>query len=854
MTTAKTSFARLPELPIITLLDELALTLQHHHQLVLEAPPGAGKTTLVPLALRNAEWLRGRKIVMLEPRRVAARAAAVRMAALLDEPVGKTVGYTMRLEQKCSRDTIIEVVTEGILTRRLQQDPSLDDTALVIFDEFHERSMHSDLGLALCMQSRELLRDDTDPLKLLVMSATLDAQAIADLLGGAPKLTSAGRSFPVEIKYAQHTPERTELISTLATTVAQALSKHSGDCLVFLPGQREIHQLKAALTASLSNEIAVMPLYGSLSLAEQQKALAPLTTEPIKTRKVVLATDIAETSLTIEGVHIVVDSGLARKPKFDPRTGMTRLHTGPVSIASSIQRAGRAGRLAPGNCYRCWTETAQHQRAAQATPEILQSDLAPLAMQLLQWGVNDPAQLQWLDEPPRPAFQQACDLLFRLNAIDTPTACALNEHGQAMAALPLHPRLAHLLLVATELERLQLAASVAAILSEAIPDIGQRTDLMLVVETVEGRRTLPGQHRAWLQRIRQQRGLLLSLLGHNRDAMSTDEDLNALGLLIANAYPERIARKRSQGRNRYLLANGRAAQLSANDPLAGTEWLAIADIGGVTNQSEDRIFAAASLTPEDFDGGLATQKTQERVIEWRENRLVAQDQVRIGAILLEQRAASDVTADDRTAATLNYIRQQGLGVLPWNSDINQWRARVALVRENDNSPELWPDLSDEALAATIDDWLAPYLIDIDNLQSVKRLDLASIVHAMLPWSQQQLLEQLAPARISVPSGNRISINYLHSPPQLEVKLQEMFGCEETPSIIHGKVALLIHLLSPARRPLQITQDLAGFWRNGYEAVKKEMKGRYPKHPWPDDPLSAQATQLTKKRLSADAKK
>ncbi|WP_339067237.1 ATP-dependent helicase HrpB [Teredinibacter turnerae] len=854
MTTVKTSSARLPQLPIATLLDELALTLQHHHQLVLEAPPGAGKTTLVPLALRTAEWLRGRKIVMLEPRRVAAKAAAVRMAELLEEPVGKTIGYTMRLEQKCSRDTIIEVVTEGILTRRLQQDPSLDDTALVIFDEFHERSMHSDLGLALCMQSRELLRDDTDPLKLLVMSATLDAQAIADLLGGAPKLTSAGRSFPVKVTYAQHTPNRADLVSILATTVVQALNKHSGDCLVFLPGQREIHQLKAALSESLSNEVAVMPLFGSLSLAEQQKAISPLTTDPIKTRKVVLATDIAETSLTIDGVHIVVDSGLARKPKFDPRTGMTRLHTGPISIASSTQRAGRAGRLAPGNCYRCWTETAQHQRAAQATPEILQSDLAPLAMQLLQWGVNDPQQLQWLDEPPKPAFQQACDLLFRLKAIDTPAACALNEHGQAMAMLPLHPRLAHLLLVATEFGRLPLAASVAAILSEAIPDIGQHTDLMFVVETVEGRRSLPSQHRAWLQRIRQQRGLLLSLLSHNREANSTDEDLNALGLLIASAYPDRIARKRTQSRNRYLLANGRAAQLSPNDSLAGTEWLAIADIGGVTNQSEDRIFAAASLTKEDLNSGLAAQKTQERVIEWRENRVLAQDQVRIGAILVEQRAASNVTAEDRTAATLNYIRLQGLGVLPWNSDINQWRARVALVRENDNSSALWPDLSDEALMETIDNWLAPYLIDIDNLQSLKRLDLASIVHAQLPWSQQQLLEQLAPTRIKVPSGNHISINYLQSPPQLEVKLQEMFGCEETPSIINGKVALLIHLLSPARRPLQITQDLAGFWRNGYEAVKKEMKGRYPKHPWPDDPLSAQATQLTKRRLSADAKK
>lgn len=841
-------------LPVDAVLDDLKQALRQRHEAVLEAPPGAGKTTRVPLALLDAPWLAGKKILMLEPRRIAAKNAAHRMASLLNESVGQTVGYRMRLDNKTSRATRIEVITEGILTRLLQQDPSLESVGLVIFDEFHERSLDADLALSLCLKGRELFRDDSNPLKILVMSATLDSAAIASLLDDAPLVRSEGRTYPVTIRYGQAAKPGERIVERMVATLRQALSDNpDSSILAFLPGQSEIHRTTAALGEWLVERklrgVHLRPMYGNLTLEEQQQAIAPLTGASAGERKVVLATNIAETSLTIEGVDVVIDSGLVREARFDPGTGMTGLHTTRISRASSTQRAGRAGRLAPGVCYRLWTESQQEQLAAHNTPEMLRADLAPLALQLLQWGVNDPAELRWLDVPPSGLWQQALDLLATLGAIARKDdSHVLTAHGQVMVDLPVHPRLAHLLLCGAQVGHLQTAAYLASLLSERNPFSQDNPDISLPLDMLAGKANCPPQQQGWLTRTRQ---LANQFVAQVRSQALPESTVSFLlpasqlnGYLLACAYPDRMARRRHSGG--YQLANGRSAELPDKHAIGNQPWLVIAEVSSMIGGKSDTIRAATVLDDKLFASALAEQVRVHTVLEWdkKSERFLAETQHKIGALVLQRTTLQNVPPEAKSAALIGFIRKQGLDLLPWQAEHAQWCARVNLLRRVE--PEQpWPDVSREHLLATLEAWLAPYLDVVNLLHDFKKLDLSAILSTLLPWTLQQRLEQLAPQRLDVPSEHAIAIDYSQSPPVLAVKLQEMFGCEHTPTIANGRVALLVHLLSPAGRPLQITQDLAGFWRTSYHDVKKDMKGRYPKHPWPDDPLQAVATRKTK---------
>ena len=840
-------------LPINAVLDDLRHALRTRHEVVLEAPPGAGKTTRVPLALLDEPWLAGKKILLLEPRRIAAKSSAYRMAQTLGESVGQTVGYRMRLDHKISRQTRIEVITEGVLTRLLQQDPALDGVGLVIFDEFHERSLDADLALSLCLKGRELFRDTDNPLKLLVMSATLDSGAIAELLANAPVIRSEGRSFPVDIIYAQAAKPHERLVERVVATVRHALhSNPDSSVLVFLAGQGEIHRTAERLGDYLleqrMRDVQLRPMYGNLSLDEQQQAIAPCSDG---TRKVVLATNIAETSLTIDGVNVVVDSGQVREARFDPNTGMTGLHTARISRASSTQRAGRAGRLAPGTCYRLWTENQQEQLAAHTTPEILRADLAPLALQLLQWGVDDPAELQWLDAPPVGAWQQALDLLESLGAITRKgLSLVLTAHGQAMANLPVHPRLAHLLICGAQNGQLATAANLAALLNERDP-FQDNPDVSWRLDVLAGKVKCPMPQQGWLQRTRQLAQQFVEQTRNQTLPSGVSFLLPAAqshGYLLACAYPDRLARRRHSGG--YQLANGRSAEFAQHNVLSNQAWLVVAEVSSSVGGKSDTIRSAVALDEKLFSTGLAAQVREQTVVEWdsKAGRFIAEQQHKIGALVLQRKALVNVPREAKSAALIAFIRKQGLDLLPWQSQHEQWCARVNLLHRLE--PEQpWVDVSRARLLADLETWLAPYLDDVNTLTDFKKLDLTTILSALLPWDMQQRLEKLAPERLDVPSGHSIAIDYRQNPPVLAVKLQEMFGCEQTPTIANGKVALLVHLLSPAGRPLQITQDLAGFWRTSYHDVKKDMKGRYPKHPWPDNPLEAIATRKTKRHSS-----
>ena len=845
------------DLPIHDILDTLRLQLDAGNEAVLQAPPGAGKTTVVPLALLDEDWLGGRKILVLEPRRVATRAAAIRMAQLLGEPVGQTVGYRIRLDSCVSERTRVEVITEGILTRQLQRDPGLEDVGLVIFDEFHERNLDSDLCLALALQGRELFRE-APPLKLLVMSATLDGDAVAGLLGQAPLITSAGRQFPVDVRYGQPYQLRESVIAPVVATVRRALSEQQGSVLVFLPGQREIRavarQLAIELDAEAQQDLVIAPFYGGLSLERQQQAMEP---PPDGKRKVVLSTNVAETSLTIEGVQTVVDSGLVREAIFDPVTGMTRLATRRISRASATQRQGRAGRLAPGCCYRVWSEEQQQRLVAQALPEILQADLAPLALQLLAWGVTDPAELAWLDPPPPAPYAQAVDMLEVCGGVfrNDKGVRQLTPHGVRLAQMPLHPRLAHMLLVGCDIHATETACLLAAVLSERNPMADQGVDINHTLAVLMGEQRCVPELQHWFRRTWDQARRFARLAGEihkPRDfAMGVDHD-QVVGVLLASAYPDRIARLRSRGDSTaYQLSNGRSAILPADDDLAGGDWLAAAELGGRVGEPADRVYSAAALDPSCFRDILSSLVREEEQVEWdyRKEQFVAERRRLVGNILLDSEPLDTVSEEARSRALLGVVRKRGLELLPWTKPLAQWRARVMLLHDvhvgEANNP--WPDLDDQALLDTMDGWLLPYLGGVKRLQDFKALDLKSILQTMLPWPLPLELEQLAPERIAVPSGSSVAIDYDQDPPVLAVKLQEMFGCVDTPTIAGGRVRLQLHLLSPAQRPLQVTQDLAGFWQNSYPEVKREMKGRYPKHPWPENPLEATATRHTKRR-------
>ena len=836
-------------LPIDEVLPALREALAARHEAVLEAPPGAGKTTRVPLALLDEPWLAGQTILMLEPRRLAARAAAERLASELGEKVGETVGYRIRLDSKVGPNTRIEVVTEGILTRRLQDDPALEGVGLLIFDEFHERSLDADLALALSLNGRELFRED-QPLKILLMSATLEGERLAGLLDDAPILRSEGRMYPVAMRWGRPFQAGEFIEPRLVQTILEALNDEAGSVLVFLPGQAEIRRVHQQLADALgdSSQVLLCPLHGELDLGAQRAAIDPA---PAGKRKVVLATNIAETSLTIDGVRVVIDAGLARVPRFDPGSGMTRLDTQRISRASATQRAGRAGRLEPGVCYRLWSQDQHEQLAAYASAEILSADLASLALQLGRWGVT-PGQLVWLDVPPAAAYAQAQDLLQRLGALDGET---LTRHGQAMAELPAHPRIGHLLLRGQDLGLAEMACDVAALLGERDILRGAGADLhsrlVLLSGAERAARSAQGGVQRARQLARQYRGYLR---GKATQPVSDPEHPRWLGGLLALAYPDRVAQQRRAGGAEYRLANGRAALFAEADSLMKQAWLVIADLGSRQGQREERIYLAADFDPVLFDSVLCEQVRVVDQLDWdeREGVLRAERQRKVGELILSREPLTGLDESARSQALVNLVRRKGLELLPWTPELRQWQARVALLRQLDlagKGESEWPDVSDVALLKSLEHWLMPYLGKVSRLSHFSNLDLSSIVHNLLPWPLPQRLDEQAPHHLSVPSGSSIRLDYSEQPPILAVRLQELFGLSDTPRIAGGRQVVKLHLLSPARRPVQVTQDLANFWRSTYAEVKKDLKGRYPKHYWPDDPLVAEATARIKPRKS-----
>ena len=831
----------LPDLPVKEALPGLAQALLSHRNVLLEAPPGAGKSTVVPPFLLASPWLNGQKILMLEPRRIAARAVASRMAHLLGESVGQSVGFRTRLETRVSRATRIEVITEGILTRLLQDDAALADIGCVIFDEFHERNLNADLGLALCLESQRNLRED---LRMVVMSATLDLQPIAKLLGNAPIITASGRSFEVTTHYVARRPE-IYLEQQTAQVIRTALREHDGDILCFLPGAAEIRRVQRTLEETLlERHVQVLPLYGELTSKAQDAALSAAAAGQ---RKIVLATSIAETSLTIEGVRVVVDSGLRRHAEFDPATGMSHLVTSKVSQAAADQRRGRAGRLSTGTCYRLWSEGTQASLTPQTAPEILQADLAPLALELSCWGTVDTASLAWLDPPPIAPLTQARELLLKLEAIDS--ALRITTHGRTLARLGTHPRLAHMLVKGREHHAARLACDLAAILSER--DIlraegkARDVDLRLRVAALRGdTRDLPPQitvdQRAMTQARRSSEHWHRDFARGAHEAADPHE---WTGILLAWAYPDRIGQARG-GSGRYLLANGRGAHFAEPQALSKAEFIVAAELDGA--EREAKIFLAAPLEAGSIKEYFSAQITEQATIVWddREQAIRARQERRFGALLL---ASTEIPNPDNQAlqqAMIMGLKQMGIASLPWTAELRQWQARVMLMKQYAvASPEPWPDLSDTALATSLDEWAPPWISSFTRREHLTRMDLGNALRSRLTYAQNAILDREAPRHFTVPSGSQIPIDYLDGEiPTLSVRLQEIFGLNETPSVAAGGLPLLLKLLSPARRPVQITRDLVSFWNRGYHEVKKDLKGRYPKHYWPEDPYTAQPTR------------
>lgn len=840
-------------LPIEDALPSLRGALSSHSAVVLQAPPGAGKSTCVPLALLAESWLGSQKIVMLEPRRLAARAVATRMAQTLGENVGAAVGFRTRLETRVSAKTRIEVVTEGILTRWLQNDAALEGIGLVIFDEFHERSLQADLGLALCLDSQSTLREE---LKLLVMSATLDGVAVSKLLNEAPVITSEGRSYPVETRWlasdaalrAARGGAYVRIEDQVANTVLRAIEQDEGDVLAFLPGQGEIRRTQSQLESrGLPKGIRVFPLYGELAADVQDEALRPSTPG---FRKIVLATNIAETSLTIEGVRIVVDSGLARRAAFDPACGMSRLETVRISRASAEQRCGRAGRTQSGVCYRLWSQSDHLALAAHTRPEIAEADLASLALELASWGVRDPQTLRWLDPPPTASFNQAVELLKLLQALDSEGR--ITSHGREMVKLGTHPRLAHMIVRSAAWDLQDQAISLAALLTERdlvrTSSADRNVDLRMRLDVLHEPRNVPDNvqidlgARQRIKRTAEQLRRQVALVNVARSQGDAD-----VGRLLALAYPDRIAQSRGSG-GRYLLSNGRGAHLPAAQSLSQSEYLVVADLDAGERDAMIRLAAPVSRAQIELDFADVTQ-TRER-IEWgsREQAVIARRERWLGAIKLAENRLEDAKPAAVITAVLGGIREMGLSCLPWSKETTQLRQRIAFARATETrEPNPWPDVSEHGLTATLEEWLAPWLAQVMRRDHLNRLDMHAILLSLLDWNLQQRLNAYAPTHFVVPSGSRIPIDYSTDAPSVSVRLQEMFGLQQTPTIAEGRVPLTIALLSPAHRPVQITQDLASFWSRGYPDVKKDLKGRYPKHYWPDDPLSAEATARAKPR-------
>jgi len=820
-------------LPIEEILPKLKQTLEQTSSALLQAPPGAGKTTRVPLALLDAPWRGNRKILMLEPRRLAARSAARYMAKQLGEAPGQTVGYRTRLDTQISASTRIEVVTEGILTRLIQGDPMLEDYAAVLFDEFHERSLQADLGLALVRESQQALRED---LRLLLMSATLDTAPIARVLGDVPVITSEGRAFPVDVFY-RPLPRNARLPDQVVAVVYEALRDQSGSLLVFLPGAGEIRRVQQQLQGQLPENAVLAPLFGNLKAEEQDRAIAPA---PEGKRKIVLATAIAETSLTIEGVRVVIDAGQQRRAVFDPNSGMTRLVTGRVSKASAEQRKGRAGRIEPGVCYRLWSESEQFGLADYTPPEIQQADLAPLVLELAQWGARSADQVAWIDAPPDAHWQQAVALLQWLDLLDGQGA--ITDHGKAARDLGLHPRLAHMVLKGREAGFGQLAAELAALLEERdLLGPGAGADLHERIRLLRGESRHRGVDPARLKAVRQA-ARRLCRVSKSAD-LPTETDV---GRVLAQAYPDRIARRRPGDTPRYQLSNGKGAILRNDDPLAAEPWLVAAELDGKAREA--RIYLAAPVGLVDLETDLAShiEETEEAIWDDKRGTVAAREVRKLGALVLAEKAISRIDPALIQQGLLDAVRRKGLDSLPWTDNARQWCARVQLLAEQ--FPGDWPDASERALLNGLETWLAPFMAGMQRWADLMKLDLVQALSSLLDYPQQQQLDQLVPRALTIPTGQKVTLDYtVENGPVLAAKLQALFGWTETPTVAGGRVPVVIHLLSPAQRPLAVTADLASFWKNAYPEVRKDMRGRYPKHPWPEDPFTAVAQQGTKKR-------
>ncbi|WP_243374459.1 ATP-dependent helicase HrpB [Microvirga solisilvae] len=812
-------------LPIDAVLGSLTESLQARANAVLVAPPGAGKTTRVPLVLLDEPWVKGGKIIVLEPRRLAARAAAERMAQTLGEQVGETVGLRVRLGSKISRRTRIEVVTEGVFARMILDDPSLDGIAAVLFDEFHERSLDADLGLALALDAQGGLRED---LRLLVMSATLDGARVAKLIGDVPVIESEGRAYPVETRYLGRDPNR-RIEEQVADAVTRALRAESGSVLVFLPGQREIRRVETILRERVTDPaVDIAPLYGALDRGEQDLAVSPAKAGR---RKVVLATSIAETSLTIEGVRVVIDSGLARVPIYEPNIGLTRLETVRVSRAAADQRRGRAGRMEPGVSYRLWEEAATGAFEAFARPEILAADLAPLLLDCAAWGVADPTSLAFLDPPPAPALKEARTLLQQLDALDEEGR--ITDTGRRLRDLPLPPRLARMVLVAGESGQARDAADLAAVLVER----GLGGDMVDLTERVEHFRRDRSRRAEDMRRMAEGWA--------KRETGAAKSEPRSLGALLTLAYPDRLAKARGKP-GEYLMANGRGASMEAHERLAKEPYLAIAEISG--GAASARILAAAPVAIEEIEAAFGEHIDQkdEVTFDRQAKALRARGVRRLGALVFNERPLKVPATEEAARALADGLMSLGLDALPWSKALAQWRERVMFLRKAEGDE--WPDLSDEALVATAAEWLAPHLVGKAGLNDIGADLLSEAVRSLLPWNLQRRLDAEAPTHIEVPTGSQIAIDYRgEEGPVLAVRVQELFGLDKHPTIAAGRVPLILHLLSPAQRPIQITRDLPGFWRGSWAAVRADMRGQYPKHPWPDDPVTAPPTRRAKPR-------
>ncbi len=818
-----------PALPIDAVLGEVGTCLETNPRLVLVAAPGAGKTTRVPLALIDAPW-RQRKLLVVEPRRIAARAAAARMADSLGERVGEAVGYRVRMDSKVSARTVIEVVTEGVFTRMIVDDPMLEGVSGVLFDEFHERSLDGDLGLALALDGA-VLRDD---LRIVVMSATLDGGRVAGLIGGAPVIESAGRAFPVETRHVDRDPLK-RFEDQLADVTLKALREEDGSALVFLPGQAEIRRVAERLEGRLPNGVRLAPLYGALSTAEQDFAIRPCRPPE---RKVVLATSIAETSLTIDGVRLVIDGGLARVPKYEPDTGLTRLETVRVSRASADQRRGRAGRTEPGICWRLWGEGQTAALQAFSTPEILEADLSQLVLDLAAVGVRDPATLAFLDPPPKPAWDEAVTLLRSLDALDADGL--ITTEGKALARLPVPPRLAHMIHRAAAFGEERRAAEIAVLMGEQGLG-GESTDLADRLSRLASDRS----QRAQDARAMAARWALIA--GETSDRKASEQSALSLspGALLALAYPDRIAEARGT-RGAFRLANGRGGMVEEHDRLAREDYIVVADLAGRAERA--RIRLAAAIAREEIETLFAGHITAETTVVFDASaRAVRARRVRrLDAVMLSEEPIAAPNGPETAAALISGVSRIGVDRLGWSKDQKRLRDRSAFLHQTIGEP--WPDLSDAALKEALDDWLAPFIDGITRFDEIDAALLGAALDRLLPYGLRQEMDKMMPSHFEAPTGSRVPIDYAaEAGPSVEIRVQELFGLDRHPSIAGGKVPLTLVLTSPAQRPIQTTRDLPGFWRGSWKDVAKDLKGRYPKHPWPDDPVNAEATRRAKPR-------